>query len=210
MVSRPTSRAVGNPPVGPQGRVSRSRAPFATGTPTLPPPADTVDSSARGGRSLLLVTLMTGTLLPIGRFARLTELTVKALRHYAEIGLLEPARVDEATGYRFYALEQAGRADAIRRLRGLELPLEDVRRVLDGDESVLAGHRDRLVERIGALSAHVAGLGRLIHGEEEPCPRRRRCRCASSCTSRTSARCGCSPCRARRGSRTSRPRSSRG
>ncbi len=116
------------------------------------------------------MTLKTGTLLPIGRFARLTELTVKALRHYAEIGLLSPARIDEATGYRFYALDQAGRADAIRRLRELELPLEDVRRVLDGDESVLAEHRDRLVERIGALSAHVAELGRIVDGEEELVP----------------------------------------
>jgi DNA-binding transcriptional MerR regulator len=116
------------------------------------------------------MTLMTGTLVPIGRFARLSELTVKALRHYAEIGLLEPAQVDDATGYRFYALEQLSRADAIRRLRELELPLEDVRRVLDGDESVLAGHRDRLIERIGALSAHVAELGRIVDGEEELVP----------------------------------------
>ena len=113
---------------------------------------------------------MTSTLLPIGRFARLTELSVKALRYYAEIGLLEPARVDETTGYRYYALEQVRRADAIRRLRDLELPLEDVRRVLDGDESVLAEHRGRLAERIGALSAHVAELGRLIDGEEELVP----------------------------------------
>jgi len=116
------------------------------------------------------VALTTPTLVPIGRFARLTELSVKALRYYAEIGLLEPSRVDEATGYRYYALEQASRADAIRRLRELELPLEDVRRVLDGDESVLAEHRDRLVERIGALSAHVAALGRIVNGEEELVP----------------------------------------
>jgi DNA-binding transcriptional MerR regulator len=116
------------------------------------------------------VALATPTLLPIGRFARFTKLSVKALRYYAEIGLLEPARVDEATGYRYYALEQAGRADAIRRLRDLELPLEDVRRVLDGDDSVLAEHRDRLVERIGALSAHVAALGRIVNGEEELVP----------------------------------------
>ena len=38
------------------------------------------------------------SLLPIGRFARLTGLTVKALRHYDEVGLLEPASVDSATG----------------------------------------------------------------------------------------------------------------
>ena len=119
------------------------------------------------------MTLATPTLLPIGRFSRLTGLSVKALRHYAEIGLLEPARVDEATGYRFYALAQAGRAVAIRRLRDLELPLEDVRRAIDGDAAlaeVLAEHRDRLVERLGALSAHVAELGRLIEGEEELVP----------------------------------------
>ena len=61
---------------------------------------------------------MTSTLLPIGRFARLTELTVKALRHYAEIGLLEPARVDEATGYRFYALEQADLRVVAQRFHG--------------------------------------------------------------------------------------------
>jgi DNA-binding transcriptional MerR regulator len=120
-----------------------------------------------------LVTLATTALLPIGRFSRLTGLTVKALRHYAEIGLLEPARVDEATGYRFYGLEQARRADAIRRLRDLELPLEEVRRALDGEAAlaaVLAAHRERLVERIGALSAHAAELGRLIDGEEELVP----------------------------------------
>ena len=39
-------------------------------------------------------------LLPIGRFARVSGLTVKALRHYDEIGLLQPAYVDEESGYR--------------------------------------------------------------------------------------------------------------
>jgi len=33
-------------------------------------------------------------MLSIGRFARLSGLTVKALRHYDEVGLLRPARVD--------------------------------------------------------------------------------------------------------------------
>ena len=38
--------------------------------------------------------------MTIGRFARLTGLTVKALRHYDELGLFEPAAVDAQTGYR--------------------------------------------------------------------------------------------------------------
>jgi len=37
-------------------------------------------------------------MLRIGDFARLGGVTVRALRHYDEEGLLAPARVDEATG----------------------------------------------------------------------------------------------------------------
>ena len=64
--------------------------------------------------------------MPIGRFARLTGLTVKALRHYDEVGLLRPASVDPESGYRLYAPDQMRRAEAIQRLRRLELPLDDV------------------------------------------------------------------------------------
>jgi protein phosphatase len=51
----------------------------------------------------------TATMVTIGRFARLTGLTVKALRHYDELGLLKPARVDAWTGYRWYEPAQAAR-----------------------------------------------------------------------------------------------------
>jgi DNA-binding transcriptional MerR regulator len=39
-------------------------------------------------------------LLPIGLFSRASLLSVKALRAYHEAGILVPARVDPATGYR--------------------------------------------------------------------------------------------------------------
>ena len=48
-------------------------------------------------------TLETSELMTIGRFARVTGLTVKALRHYDEVGLLRPAAVDAETGYRSYS-----------------------------------------------------------------------------------------------------------
>ena len=63
------------------------------------------------------------SLMSIGRFARLTGLTVKALRHYDELGLLRPAAVDPETGYRSYSSAQLGRAEAIRLLRRLPEPL---------------------------------------------------------------------------------------
>ena len=65
-----------------------------------------------------------GDLLPIGRFAKATRLSVKALRHYDELGLLRPAFVDPSSGYRYYRPAQANQAEAIRILRSLEMPLE--------------------------------------------------------------------------------------
>ena len=42
----------------------------------------------------------------IGEFSKLTQVTIRMLRHYDEIGLLKPAFVDEWTGYRMYSVEQ--------------------------------------------------------------------------------------------------------
>src|SRR5262245_11662754 len=69
-------------------------------------------------------------LMPIGRFAASVRLSVKALRHYDELGLLAPAFVDGATGYRYYAPAQARAAVLIGMLRELELPLATIERAL--------------------------------------------------------------------------------
>jgi DNA-binding transcriptional MerR regulator len=111
------------------------------------------------------------SLLPIGRFARLTGLTVKALRHYDEVGLLEPASVDPATGYRYYAARQCLRAEAIRRLRQLELPLEEVATILDTEDPatirrVLVEHQRRTAIRAAELNVALQGLQPLIDGKE--------------------------------------------
>ena len=63
-------------------------------------------------------------LVPIGDFSRMTHLSVKALRFYHDQGLLEPARIDPATGYRFYDPRQVPVAQVIRRFRDLDMPLD--------------------------------------------------------------------------------------
>src|SRR5260370_39192185 len=68
--------------------------------------------------------------LPIGDFSRATHLSVRMLRHYHELGLLEPVDVDLDSGYRRYAPEQIVRAQVIRRFRDLDMPLEDIQIVL--------------------------------------------------------------------------------
>jgi DNA-binding transcriptional MerR regulator len=98
-------------------------------------------------------------LVSIGRFAAITGLTVTALRHYDEMGLLAPAHVDPATGYRWYETGQAPRADVIRRLRTVDLPLDEVAAVVDavGDpdrvRALLDVHERRLAERAAATLA---------------------------------------------------------
>jgi DNA-binding transcriptional MerR regulator/effector-binding domain-containing protein len=79
------------------------------------------------------------TLLPIGSFARRCRLSVKALRHYDDLGLLRPARIDAATGYRYYDRHQAPAAIAIALLRSLDVALPAIRELLaSGDPAALA------------------------------------------------------------------------
>jgi DNA-binding transcriptional MerR regulator len=91
--------------------------------------------------------------LRIGEFSRASSLSVKTLRAYHEAGLLVPAEVDPATGYRSYSVAQLTDAAVIRRLRELDLPLDAVREVLVARDpartaKVLSEHgavlRDRL------------------------------------------------------------------
>jgi len=57
-------------------------------------------------------------------------MSVKMLRHYHQIGLLEPADVDPHSGYRSYTADQIPTAQVIRRFRDLQMPLERIRDVL--------------------------------------------------------------------------------
>lgn len=89
-------------------------------------------------------------LMPIGRFARAVRLSVKALRHYDEEGLLVPALVDRQTGYRYYARDQARDAVMIAMLRSLDLPLAAIRAALAGSPRDLASVIARETERLTA------------------------------------------------------------
>jgi DNA-binding transcriptional MerR regulator len=111
-------------------------------------------------------------LMPIGEFARLTGLTVKALRHYDEVGLLHPAMVDPQTGYRWYASEQLRPALRVRRLRALDVPVAEIKRLLAGADqtALLCAHRERISARAKRDQQIINQLDRLISGEERSVP----------------------------------------
>lgn len=62
----------------------------------------------------------------IGDFSKMSQVTVKALRHYDEIGLFEPAYVDPVNGYRYYSAVQLADLNRIIVLRDLGFYLEQV------------------------------------------------------------------------------------
>ncbi|HEX6798659.1 MAG TPA: GyrI-like domain-containing protein [Ktedonobacterales bacterium] len=114
-------------------------------------------------------------LMPIGRFSQACRLTVKALRHYDELGLLAPAWVDDESGFRYYAPEQVATAQTIRLLRELEMPLPEIRALLCASDPasrqmVLREHRLRLQERISGYQQAVAGIDLLLRQQEQATP----------------------------------------
>src|ERR1700685_3693874 len=90
-----------------------------------------------------------GASLTIGDFSRITHLSIKTLRHYHQVGLLEPATVNPDTGYRSYRGDQIPTAQVIRRLRDREMPVAEVKAVLAAPDAparnvLIAAHLDRL------------------------------------------------------------------
>jgi DNA-binding transcriptional MerR regulator len=71
----------------------------------------------------------------IGEFARRSRLSVKALRLYDELGVLVPARVDQASGYRYYDLAQLEQARLVAMLRQLDMPLTGIKDLLACDSA---------------------------------------------------------------------------
>lgn len=72
---------------------------------------------------------MDDELMEIGRFAAATGLSVPALRHYDDVGILKPAEVDVRTSYWRYHPRQIIDARRICSLRGIDLPIEELRRI---------------------------------------------------------------------------------
>ncbi len=110
-------------------------------------------------------------LVPIGRFSQICRLTIPALRHYDDVGLLRPALVDPETGYRYYSLAQAPEAERIRILRSLDMPLDEIRALLGEHDPEVAKarlelHRRRLADRVEAFRLALVFLGQLIERED--------------------------------------------
>ena len=111
----------------------------------------------------------------IGTVARLSQVSVRTLRHYDDLGLLKPAHVDPRTGYRYYSPDQVVRLHRILVLRDLGVPLSEVAQLIDENvtlEQLRGILRLRQAEARAQLSEQIEQLKRveirLAQLEEDP------------------------------------------
>jgi DNA-binding transcriptional MerR regulator len=71
----------------------------------------------------------------IGEFAQIAQVSGRQLRFYDQLGLLQPAHVDQQTGYRYYTIRQLPRLNSILALKELGLSLEQIGPLLDREMS---------------------------------------------------------------------------
>jgi DNA-binding transcriptional MerR regulator/effector-binding domain-containing protein len=109
----------------------------------------------------------------IGEFARLGAVSVRTLRHYDEIGLLQPAKVDSGTGYRSYSASQLGELNRIIALKDLGFSLTQAGKLLSGItieelRGMLALRRAQLEQELDEYTTRLRGVEarlRYIEGE---------------------------------------------
>jgi len=103
-------------------------------------------------------------LMSTGEFARASGLSRKALRLYDELGLLPPATVDPANGYRFYDKAQLEQARLVAWLRHLGMPLASIRRVSTLPSAQAARELDQYWTRIETETAARRKLATFLIG----------------------------------------------
>ena len=79
----------------------------------------------------------------IGEFSKLTQVSIRMLRYYDEVGLLKPAKVDEWTGHRLYSVEQMPRLNKILYLRASGFNVSEIALAISLDDSLLLDILDK-------------------------------------------------------------------
>lgn len=111
--------------------------------------------------------------LKIGDFAMLSKISINMLRHYDEIGLLKPARIDDFTGYRYYEEKQLLVANRIQSLKGMGLSLAIIKQILSQYEDTeslkyyLQIQRSQKQEDLDTLNKQILKLDTAINNLEQ-------------------------------------------
>ena len=106
--------------------------------------------------------------LKIGEVAGRSGLTVKTIRYYCDEGLIRPICRSDG-GYRLFGDEVFAELTLIRTLKAMEIPLQDVRQILESRRSgvcTCASLQDTIRSKAGEIEQRIAAL-RDLHSELE-------------------------------------------
>ena len=108
-----------------------------------------------------------GVQVSIGDFSLMTSLSRKALRHYHDLGILEPAHIDPHTGYRFYDTSQVDHAHIIRRFRSLGMSIPDIKALLSTEDAaarteIITTHLEQMEQQLQETRDTVSALRELL------------------------------------------------
>jgi DNA-binding transcriptional MerR regulator len=112
---------------------------------------------------------MTAETYRVGELARVAGVTVRALHHYDELGLLRPSERTSG-GHRLYTAADVERLYRLLALRGLGLPLDEIGALLEREDGVadtVRRHLARVEQQIDALTALKTRLMRLLDGGQD-------------------------------------------
>jgi DNA-binding transcriptional MerR regulator len=114
-------------------------------------------------------------LFAIGAFATMTRLSIKALRLYDELGILQPLHIDPQSGYRFYGVDQLSSARMIRKMRDMDMPLATIRQVLAAlsaspaqAEALVQEYAERREQQMEQIRMQVQQFIQYIRQEQNP------------------------------------------
>ncbi|WP_395548431.1 MULTISPECIES: MerR family transcriptional regulator [unclassified Lacrimispora] len=79
---------------------------------------------------------MKNNLFTIGELSKLYNIPIKTLRYYDEIGLLNPAKVDADSNYRYYTVEQFILVDLIKNSKIMGMSLAEIKELVSGELTV--------------------------------------------------------------------------
>ena len=85
----------------------------------------------------------------IGEFSKLTNLSIRTLRYYNDIGLLIPEEVDIYTGYRYYGDNNLYQVKVIELLKNAGFTLEEIIENQDNfNDDIILNHKQKLYQEI--------------------------------------------------------------
>ena len=98
----------------------------------------------------------------IGEFSKLSQVSIRMLRHYDKIDLLVPEKTDKFTGYRYYSSDQIEDLNLILKLKKVGFSLEEIKKYWNNfNNDIMLKKRDELIKNIDELKENISEIENL-------------------------------------------------